>query len=109
MQGNARLGDFPAETVSYLLLAQGVHREKQLQTTDPLAPMKSWPPTLKRLSRALEFANVTSLRDLEAMLDRDAEKQVIGKPQAAECRAAQKPITSGTTHYGAILRLVEHH
>ena len=71
--------------------------------------MKSWRPTLEKLSRALEFANVTSLRDLEAMLDRDAERKVTGKLQGAECRAARKPIISGTTHYGAILRLVEHH
>jgi hypothetical protein len=109
MQRNALASDFPAETVSYLLLAQGVHRKKQLQATDVLAPMKSWRPTLEKLSRALEFANVTSLRDLEAMLDRDAEREVTGKLQAAECRAARKPITSATTHYGAILRLVEHH
>jgi hypothetical protein len=31
--------------------------------------MKSWRPALERLSKAMDFANIDSLRELEAMLE----------------------------------------
>jgi hypothetical protein len=37
--------------------------------------MKSWRPILERISKALEFANIDSLRELETLLEQRNQEQ----------------------------------
>lgn len=67
--------------------------------------MKSWRPTLEKLSRAMEFANIDSLRELEALLEIRAE-QATASPRPAERRINRKRAVSRQTQNGVTLKLV---
>jgi hypothetical protein len=73
--------------------------------------MKSWQPILERLSKAMDFANIDSLRELETLLEKRTEEEPV-RHRTAETHAAPKPATYATSHavnHGLILKLSENH
>jgi hypothetical protein len=71
--------------------------------------MKFWRPTLKKLSRAMEFANIDSLRELEALLENHAEEECAATLRPNERRTQRARAISRQTQNGVTLRLVGQH
>jgi hypothetical protein len=71
--------------------------------------MKFWRPALERLSRAMEFANIDSLRELESLLESRAEQASTAALRPIERRTQRAHAISRQTHNGVTLRLVGQH
>jgi hypothetical protein len=71
--------------------------------------MKSWRPTLDKLFKALELANISSLRQLESALDERADQAMATPHRPTDRRVSQTRRISRKTHNGVTLGLVGHH
>jgi len=69
--------------------------------------MKSWRPTLEKISKALEFANIDSLNELETLLESHAE----GEPAvpATDEDAVRKPFALRPPLHAKYLKLSGSH
>jgi hypothetical protein len=63
--------------------------------------MKSWRPVFERISKALEFANIDSLRELETLLEqREEQNSTLSQPskrQTGRFAASRRTIRHGAT------------